>query len=265
MTVQEVTITPKRADEWLAKNMPQNRKIKVAVINKLVADILAGRWIKDGNSIKFNTSGFMIDGQHRLMAIVKSGKTVKTLVCYDVDSEAINTIDTGTARNIADVLSLNGIKGGTRMVGALARKILTFQKGGDIPRQGKRGTLSNQEILKYCLETDLTPFVNFGMACYQQAVTKELLGTGEWQFAYWMLAQSDDNAAQKFCTDLAKLRDKDAPAIRTLFESLTRTAVMGDFTTKMKLIITAWNAWRKGEDADLKLRKIQMAEIPELV
>jgi hypothetical protein len=98
---------------------------------------------------------------------------------------------------------------------------------------------------------------------YSQAITKDLLGWGEWHFFYWLLAQADETDAQKFCFELAKLKGGDI--IRSLFAALTRSAVMGDATTKLKLVCTAWNAWRKDEQVDLKLRKIQMAEIPELV
>lgn len=254
-----------RAAEWLEKNMPQNRKVKQGVVNKIAADITANKWIMDGNPIKFNTAGFLIDGQHRLHAIVKAGKPVQTVVCYDVDSQAINTLDTGAARSTADVLSLNGIAGSSKMIAALARRILSYKTGTGLELRGKRKAISNQQILAFCQDNDLAPYVNYGMNCFTQALTRELLNSGEWQFTYWLLAQTHEADAQKFCMNLAKLRDKDAPAIRTLFEALSRSAVMGDIVTKMKLIITAWNAWRKGQDADLKLRKIQMAEIPELV
>lgn len=266
MNIKETNVTPKLAKEWLALNMPQNRKVKERLVNKIAADIAAGRWIENGSTIQFNKAGFLIDGQHRLHAIAKANKPVKIWVVTDVESAAINVIDTGVSRSMADVLHLNGMATNANAIAALARKILAI-KQGYLPVQGRSARKLNtvQETLAFCQENDLLPYINYGMNCYQQAVTRDLLGTGEWAFIYWHLSQADAEQAKTFCMKLAKLHDVEGGVIRQLFERLTRSSVALDASTRLKMVTLCWNAWRKGGQPDLKLRKVQEEALAELV
>ena len=62
----------------------------------------------NGEAIKFNKNGSVDDGQHRLHAIVRSGKTIETLVVRDLGEGAQDTIDIGVRRRFSDVLRLRG-------------------------------------------------------------------------------------------------------------------------------------------------------------
>ena len=66
------TITPSIAAAWLARNM-NNRRPNQRIIDELAAAITAGLWHTTHQGIAFDELGQLIDGQHRLLAIVKAG------------------------------------------------------------------------------------------------------------------------------------------------------------------------------------------------
>lgn len=102
-----VTITPEMAEEMLKKNIG-NRKINQANVNRIAADMATGNYKLNGETIKISPNGEILDGQHRLLAAVKSGMTFKTYVVYNVERESIGTIDMGKGRSVADSLNVMG-------------------------------------------------------------------------------------------------------------------------------------------------------------
>jgi hypothetical protein len=71
------SVTPSQAEKWLAKNHPRNRNISLRLVDAFTADMLAGEWRLTHQGICFDGEGQLIDGQHRLTAVVKSGKTIQ--------------------------------------------------------------------------------------------------------------------------------------------------------------------------------------------
>jgi hypothetical protein len=117
-----IIITPEQAKRWLEKNNgggKGNRKVSQRQLNFLTESILRGQWILNGETIKIGKDGSVIDGQHRLMAIVKSGMSVASLVVFDCEPESYNTIDKGRARTAGetfrnlDVKNWNNVAAGT--------------------------------------------------------------------------------------------------------------------------------------------------------
>lgn len=111
-------ITPAMAAEWLQFNV-HNRKINEPRVNQLVQDILAGRWMLNGETIKFDREGRLLDGQHRLMAVVQAKTAIQSLVMYALDPMAQLTIDIGQQRTTGQQLALAGITN-TNATAALA-------------------------------------------------------------------------------------------------------------------------------------------------
>jgi len=102
-----VTITPEMAEEMLKKNIG-NRKINQANVNRIAADMATGNYRLNGETIKVSSNGEILDGQHRLLAAVKSGMTFRTYIVYNVERESIGTIDMGKGRSVADSLNVMG-------------------------------------------------------------------------------------------------------------------------------------------------------------
>lgn len=106
MKVEHQKITPALAKEWLLKRADFQRKLRRVAVEKYKMAILRDQWRENGDTIKFNTKGELIDGQHRLTAIAESGRSVRTLVVTNLPSgkETFATIDDMAARSLNDFM-----------------------------------------------------------------------------------------------------------------------------------------------------------------
>lgn len=102
-------ITPKRAIQLLKRNS-KNRKLNIRTVSYYADQMERGEWIVTGQGISLSTDGDIIDGQHRLSAIVKSGKTVSMFVFYDMDPKSFDRYDVGKTRSAGDIFQIDGVK-----------------------------------------------------------------------------------------------------------------------------------------------------------
>lgn len=105
MQTQYVEMTPELATKYLQRNTI-NRKVRQAEIRRLLAAIHSNEWTVSHQGIAIDVNGNLQDGQHRLMAIAQSGKTVPILVTTGVPVEAYKVIDQGAKRSASDVLNI---------------------------------------------------------------------------------------------------------------------------------------------------------------
>lgn len=124
---QFVTITPRIAAQWLKLNT-SNRNLRESAVAKYARDIREGRWVKNGDSIRFSATGKLLDGQHRLSAIIDAGTPVEMLVIPGLADETQATMDIGARRTSADALTLNGVQNST-IVAAIVKRVLMWDQG----------------------------------------------------------------------------------------------------------------------------------------
>lgn len=102
-------IGPKEAQKLLEGN-EANRRIKKVHLEWLVLQMNEGKWRPEtGEAIKISKTGKLIDGQHRLLAIIKSGKTYEFLVVEGLEDEIYSVVDSGVSRTAGDSLFVIGV------------------------------------------------------------------------------------------------------------------------------------------------------------
>jgi hypothetical protein len=107
-------ITPGTALALLERNA-QNRSVSDERVMLYARDIEAGAWEANSQGIGLGADGQLLDGQHRLWAIVKAAKPVTVLVVRGLPVAARATIDRGKSRSVADLLRiLDGMSGAAR-------------------------------------------------------------------------------------------------------------------------------------------------------
>lgn len=124
-TIERIVVTPDIARAWLDQNT-HNRKMKARHVDRLARDMAAGRFDFTGDAIRFDRNRVLIDGQHRLLACIKSGKPFETLVIYNLPPKAQDRIDSGRSRSADDILSLSNFHHTTVM--SAACRILLAEK-----------------------------------------------------------------------------------------------------------------------------------------
>lgn len=97
-----VIVTPACASRALAVNTG-NRFVRLSNLDYLSNLIKIGEWRDDHNhGITFSDKGRLIDGQHRLMAVVKASRPVIMRVDTGTDDDLRQHFDTGAARTMFD-------------------------------------------------------------------------------------------------------------------------------------------------------------------
>lgn len=136
MKVSKEIVTPKKAMEWLKRNV-HNRPLGQSHVNRLAGAMKAGTWKVNGETIKFNGNGDLIDGQHRLNACVTSGVQFESYVVTGLEHEAFDTIDQGKSRTASDVLARRGEKAYCTLSAAV-RIVHQLKTTGTMDRVGVR-------------------------------------------------------------------------------------------------------------------------------
>lgn len=95
-----VEVSPEKAAKWLERNHPNNREIAYGRVAGFANDMRDGHWKVTHQGIAFDAEGRLIDGQHRLTAVIQSGATVRMMVVWNVGSFG-DPIDCGRPRSLA--------------------------------------------------------------------------------------------------------------------------------------------------------------------
>lgn len=118
-----VVVTPKMAKSWLETRHEGQRAVAEKRVQSIASDIEAGNWRLTHQGIAFDAQGHLIDGQHRLSAIVLADKAVPLLVFKNASASMADPIDRGAPRSVAFV---SGVP--TRTVAAIA-VLYRFERG----------------------------------------------------------------------------------------------------------------------------------------
>jgi hypothetical protein len=103
-----MTVTPEMAAHWLENANDDNRFLSEPFVARLARDIRAGQWKLTHEGIAFDVHGRLIDGQHRLWAVVQAEIPVRMYVWLNVAPESLMVINIGRPRSLADNLRLSG-------------------------------------------------------------------------------------------------------------------------------------------------------------
>jgi hypothetical protein len=112
-------VDPVKARKWLKQNT-DNRRLRQHRVEDLVGAILRGEWQFDGSPIRFSKSGKLLDGQHRLAAIEKSGRSLQLLIVRGLPEEAQEVMDRNLGRKFSDVLQIAQEPNATTLAAATA-------------------------------------------------------------------------------------------------------------------------------------------------
>ena len=99
-------VTPQRAVQLLATNHEGQRRIAVPTVNKYAADMKRGTWQFAGDPVRLDIDGHIVDGQHRLYAIVEAEVGQWLLVISGLPNATMLAIDAGKKRSLANQLHM---------------------------------------------------------------------------------------------------------------------------------------------------------------
>lgn len=247
MNYEIILISPTYAQHLLTKNI-SNRPISKRTVERYALEMQENKWITNGDTIKISTSGKLIDGQHRLMAIVSTGLSIVMGVCHNVPDNAFVTYDKGKRRGHADDLAIAGFT--YRNHAAAINRIyyswsICDDKKNFYANYGRQ-KVTDQMLLDYAKQkkTILDEALLIGIQL-KNITSITIVGV-----AYSILQEIDKSEAEVFFEIINDgiFREKYDP-MKMLRDRLLRSPVSSfkEQTMILALIFKAWNLSKKGK------------------
>lgn len=239
-----VKVTPEIAKTWLKENH-SNRNLNLKLVSDYARQILSGEWKLNGEAVKLASDGTLLDGQHRLSAIVMAGVAVEMLVISNLDPALQETMDAGRKRTTADAFAISG-ESNSAVLASIARRVWMWDRGGlrfpssPSPSTAElRHTLEQYPSLRRSAEIASRTYLHFRPTV--QAVT----GT-----THHLFNQIDEGLTAEFFAQLASGAGLESGhPVLTLRNRITSDKMLHKkvpFHLGVALNIRAWNALREG-------------------
>ncbi len=239
-----LTVTPELAKEWLDRNV-HNRPIRKNKVVNYARDMQAGNWALNGEAVKFAIDGVLLDGQHRLHAIVAAGVPVQMLVVSGLANNTQTTMDSGVKRTTGDALGLDGKKN-SQMLAATLKKIWMWEQGDHkFSANYTPTTIECAALLNQKPEIHRSVEVALHVRSTFRAMPPSVTGCAHYVLskvaqddAVWFFARVGDGAVSEPGHPILALR------ARVTNEALSGAQIQQH--QRMAYLIRAWNAVREG-------------------
>jgi hypothetical protein len=240
-----ISVTPELAAKWLELN-DHNRGVVTARVDQYAADMRRGEWRVNGEAIKISADGKILDGQHRLLAVLEADVAIETLVITGLEPDAQETMDQGRARSLADVFKLRGEKYHNPLATA-TRTLALFELYGEVVQPAYQPAPS---VAQASRTLERNPELRDSVA-FAYGLRRPWMPSSQMGALHFLFAIVDREAADDFLT---KLRTGEglgaADAVYVLRELLIEAHMERNpfpHRTQLALIIKAWNAYLAGE------------------
>ena len=247
IVAEVVTITPENATAWLRCNR-NNRPVRRRHIAFLAEEMLRENWQVNGQAIVIAEDEQVLDGQHRLLAIIEAGRAIQSLVVYGISPEAFRTIDTGAVRTGADALCLHfpEITQITIKTAATAVQWCVRLERGSVNSLGLK--VSNTDVIEYVKAHPSILQCSETLQSYPKDSRPLSIGCGT--ALYEMFSRKNSTLADDYMQRFYTGENLE----RTDPEWLLRQALIRDAssnsklpsTVRMRMMIKGWNWRRRG-------------------
>lgn len=241
-----------KASKYLEKNL-NNRHINARTVDRYSKQMKAGEWQVNGEPIMFSAKGNLLNGQHRLSAIVASNKIVAIPVFRGVAEDAIKTIDTGRPRSLADHLKIHGYSAdsglGLTVIAATIRIVFDFNADGLFTQ--RRVKITPTEAIKYLEEH---PAIFDSAKFVVDHRSKSPVPISIIVALHYLLRKIDcveaDEFIEKFFTGEDQAKGSPILALRAKLDFSAKERRQGNSNRREDagLIIKAWKAFVGGKD-----------------
>lgn len=253
MKSRVIIVTPAIAEEYLALNK-ENRPFDQKWADFLAREMKNGLWRDTGESITFHNKR-LINGQHRLTAIIISNKPQQLVIVYTEDENAFDCIDQGKKRTTGQVLKLSGYEAGATLSAAV-RFIEIHNHKGTRPERHQSSAMVRNILENHpgiVSSSDRAP------KCPSRLCPRSLLVA-----AHYLFSQSNPDLADEFLHEVATGENLRAnhPAMSLRRRMMEKNAYGSGTARKhmLAIFIKAWNArilgndikvlgWRGGDDS----------------
>lgn len=251
-------VTPQQAKDWLKESNHDNRPMNGRTVSRYAEDMVAGVWDDTGDTIKFSGNGRLVDGQHRLAAVIQSGRSIEFWVAEGLGSNIFDKIDHGRPRRLQDCLAINQVPNAATVSGAL-KKLYELKEGEEARRQ----FWTNHRGLEYL---EVHPKI---VSCVSQVMAwggRWLVTDSIASALLYLFREKDTKVGTAFMEKVLTQEglEKNTMEMR-LYRILRRAANSGDARlTKHAFYQYFIKSWNKAQGKNVKIAFIKGQPVPKI-
>lgn len=259
-SAEVVTLTPMLASLLLERN-PINRPISPRNANNIASDIANGRFEFNGESIVISKSGVLIDGQHRCLQVVATGKPIETVIVFGPADAARFTIDTGKVKSAANFLAMKEFKYSQSHAAAVGY-YLQWRSTGRIETSGKGTVPTTAEKVTAADELKgMDTSVEFTHPAIYTIGSHAIVAFCHYVFWKRSSRESADHFIGKMIDGDGLRKGDPILYCRNRLIGVGRGVAAN---SKIELIFKCWNAHRSGAGIDSHLKMSGIGKLPKL-
>lgn len=264
-------ITPAKAQEYL-KTSVGNRPISRVYVRSYADTMTKGQWILNGVPIIFDTDGHLLDGHHRLHAVIEAGIPVRFDVCRGTSTDAFTTYDCGRHRTVGQLLAMQQVKNYNLVGSIVIANERLINSGRLLENNGGASSQKSTNSDKYDLyRKDPNGYAE--AASYICALLSRCrMLSGSWAGGlYYYLTHTGgytEEEVKPFFEELFSVEATENSACNALRKAITRAALRGvkiKAETLWAYIVKAWNCYISGKELKVLRYNQDDEKLPTLI
>lgn len=267
------TITPAKAQEYLQHSESKNRPISKVFVRSYADTMKKGKWLLNGVCIIFDDKGNILDGRHRLTAVIEAGIPVSFDVIRGVDPQAFTTYDCGRHRTVGQLLAMQDVKHYNLIASIISAndRLVKSERLCENNSCASASRIKESNADKYNVYREDPEGYSATATVIVRLMSRCRIISGSWAGGiFYYLTHTggySENEVLPFFEALFSLDTSDIPVCDLLRKAITKSAMEGK---KMKaemlwaLIAKAWNHYIKGESPKILRYQQTQEELPKL-
>lgn len=262
ISIEQITKTV--AESMLQANVSNRRLARSNIARAITSD----EWGLNGATIVFSDEGVLLDGQHRLMAVVETDIPITSIVVRGIPKEAQISMDTGKIRKPDDFLQMMGYKN-SKLLAAAASALYRIECGGSLDsmfRARNKSDSTLKEVVQYAVDhnDEIQPWLR--LACRVRNKYKGVETATVVAFIFEAKKNGADEDDIRYFFD--QLLDVEIPSKPTMLlkkrlseNSMSKTGRLPQRVI-CAFLIKSWNSYVYGDEPTF-LRFTQSGKTPE--
>jgi hypothetical protein len=244
-TALVMDVDPAMAKAMLGRNT-RNRPASKALTARFARYLREGLFGLTSSAVAFATTGALVNGQHRLDAVVRSGVPGKFIVAFGFDPDGFLREDNGRNRTASDLAAIKGYTQ-TALRTAVAGSVMRLQ---DLPANDKAAIVAHLDTLDREIVDEALTFARRMEKAEACRFPSSMGGAYYWVATHTKHADRLPEFFYNLATgeDLKGVQLRVREWLRTEKERVLTKAPYGKDMLRMFQVILAWNKFLAGDN-----------------
>jgi hypothetical protein len=236
---------------YILENYNHNNRKIGRNLEVYISAMKKGQWQTNGDSLRFDTNGRLLDGQTRLTAIANTGIPQTFLILRGLPPSVHSTMDSGKARTSANKFEfIHGQDKDSAPIMKAIKCILLYKNNNSIISSGiDKKDASDDDCLQFYVQ-HRTILNELGDFCNKIRKQSKVLALSDMIFLHFIFSEIDDIASREFitniCTGVAQTTNNSTLIFRHLLKRLgLKSKEKEESHVIVYTIISAWNRDRQ--------------------